>query len=93
MYSKESNPPAYVAWRAGTRTLFVLPARQATWLAEYVAWNRFLGILNFTNLHSGYTWFGLDVIFLSFVNLDCTYSPQGSSSRPCPTLSTTKLST
>jgi hypothetical protein len=24
MYSKESIPPAYVAWRAGTTTLFLL---------------------------------------------------------------------
>ncbi len=28
--SKKSIPPAYVAWRVGTITLFVVPARQAT---------------------------------------------------------------
>ncbi len=30
MDSKESIPPAYLTWRAGTKTLFVVPARQAT---------------------------------------------------------------
>jgi hypothetical protein len=28
--AQESIPPAYVAWRAGTITLFDVPARQAT---------------------------------------------------------------
>ncbi len=28
--SKESIPSAYVAWQAGTKTLFDVPARQAT---------------------------------------------------------------
>jgi hypothetical protein len=35
--SKESIPPAYVAWRAGTSNRVVIPARQAG--------NRFLGSL------------------------------------------------
>ena len=35
--SKESIPPAYVAWRAGTSNKVVAPARQAG--------NRFLGSL------------------------------------------------
>ncbi len=34
--SKESIPPAYVVWRAGTTTLFVVPACLATWLAESI---------------------------------------------------------
>ncbi len=29
---QDSIPPAYVAWRAGTMTLFVVPARQ--WIAS-----------------------------------------------------------
>ncbi len=38
--SKESIPQAFVAWRAGTTTLLVEPARQ-----ESILWNRFLGFL------------------------------------------------
>ncbi len=39
--SKESIPPAFVAWRAGTISLFVVAARHAS----YLGWrNRFLGI-------------------------------------------------
>ncbi len=43
--SKASILPAYVAWRAGTITLFVAPARLQR-LAESIPWNRFLGPLN-----------------------------------------------
>ncbi len=37
----------FPAWRTGTTTLFVVPARQATlhWLAESIPRNRFLGSL------------------------------------------------
>ncbi len=37
----------YPAWRTGTTTLFVIPARQVTLhrLAESIPWNRFLGSL------------------------------------------------
>ncbi len=56
--SKEQIPPAYVAWRAGTATLFLLgswPPKivlkfqlrlQVHKLAELVPWNRFLGSLS-----------------------------------------------
>ncbi len=37
--SKESIPPAYVAWWAGTTNRVIVPA-------ESIAWNRFLGSLN-----------------------------------------------
>jgi hypothetical protein len=36
--SQESFPPAYVAWRVGTRTLFVVPARQDTPAGEIDSW-------------------------------------------------------
>ncbi len=36
----------YHAWRAGTPTLFVVPSRQATQVAESIPRNRFLGSLN-----------------------------------------------
>jgi hypothetical protein len=44
--SKESIPPAYVAWRAGTINWVVVP-RPTTLhkLAEVIPWNRFLGSL------------------------------------------------
>jgi hypothetical protein len=32
--AQESIPPAYVAWWSGTITLFVVPARQATFSSE-----------------------------------------------------------
>jgi hypothetical protein len=31
--------PAYVAWRVGTTILLVVPARQATFLAESIPWH------------------------------------------------------
>jgi hypothetical protein len=37
----------FSAWRAGTTTLFVVPACQATYrIAESIPWNRFLGSIN-----------------------------------------------
>jgi hypothetical protein len=44
--SKESIPPAYVAWRAGTSNRVVVPARQAG--------NRFLGSLKGVQIRSLY---------------------------------------
>jgi hypothetical protein len=35
----------FLAWRAGTTTLFDVPTRYATWLAESIPWNRFVGSL------------------------------------------------
>ncbi len=45
---KESIPPAYVVWWAGTITLFVVPRRQTTVqrLAESIPWNRLMDSLN-----------------------------------------------
>jgi hypothetical protein len=44
--SKESIPLAYVAWRAGTVTLFVVPVHRR---AESIPRNLFLDSLKFTN--------------------------------------------
>jgi hypothetical protein len=42
--SKESIPPAYVAWRARTATQFVVPARQPILDGETDSLDSFLGI-------------------------------------------------
>jgi hypothetical protein len=42
-YNWEPIPPAYVAKRTGTTTLFVVPASQ---VMESIPWNRSLGSLN-----------------------------------------------
>jgi hypothetical protein len=36
----------FPALRAGTTTLFYIPARVAHWLVESIPWNQFLGSLN-----------------------------------------------
>ncbi len=45
--SEESIPPAYVAWRAGTKNWVVVPARQAG--------NRFLGSTNGLQIRALYS--------------------------------------
>ncbi len=36
----------FPAYRVGTTTLFVVPARKGNWLAESIPWNRFLDSIN-----------------------------------------------
>ncbi len=46
IYSEDSIPPAYVAWRAGTTNRVIVPARQAE--------NRFLGSLKGLQIRARY---------------------------------------
>ncbi len=67
----------FPAWRAGTTTLFFVPARQAIHrLAKSIPRNRFLGFINVTNTGSGTgiaaTW-PKDLDFMDFITKGDSY--------------------
>jgi hypothetical protein len=39
--AQESIPPAYVAWRAGTTTLYVVPVRRRNRFIEIYSWAQY----------------------------------------------------
>ncbi len=56
--SKESIPPAYVARRTGTITIFVLPLRQATYAGESYSLESIPGLLKRLRIRALMTYVG-----------------------------------